>query len=353
MDAETSADEPLLEWQPPTIEFVERLSDVQLDQLPYGVIGLARDGTIVRYNQAEANLARLDRVDVLGKSFWSTVAPCTATPQFKGRVEAFLADYSQIGVRFSYRFDFKFGAQEVDVDVLRGRLSLGPAVYLIVTRRAFAAARRDLPDGFAAPRQSELAPEASAVVRDEREQRRATVGAPFFRTLYDTWRRVAPRGSAAFNRAWGASWGRAIAVDVQTIALTTSGTPLRELPMRRAAALLADYVREAGWGVLTVRLDHADATGAIEVRLARSVIANAVGKGASSEPVCDLFAGMLAAYFDHLAQKLTSCRELCCAAAGDDTCVFLVVSRRRLAVLDAALGRHRRDLPRVLEELRA
>lgn len=111
--------EPALSF-PPRIEPVRfaaaqvtTLSDAELDALPFGVICLDREGRVLRYNLAEARMARLDRAQVVGKHFFRRIAPCTATPEFEGRVQAFFAG-SQPLERFSYLFDFKFGAQQVE-----------------------------------------------------------------------------------------------------------------------------------------------------------------------------------------------------------------------------------------------
>ena len=63
---------------------LDRYDDAALDDLPFGVICLDAAGTILRYNLAEARLARLDRSKVLGRGFFRDIAPCTATPEFKG-----------------------------------------------------------------------------------------------------------------------------------------------------------------------------------------------------------------------------------------------------------------------------
>jgi photoactive yellow protein len=45
-------------------------SDQELDTLPFGVIALDDEGTILRYNLYEAQFARLDRNQVLGRDFF-------------------------------------------------------------------------------------------------------------------------------------------------------------------------------------------------------------------------------------------------------------------------------------------
>ena len=56
---------------------LSRLSPSEIDALPFGYIALAPDGTIRKYNRYEADLARRDPQDVLGRNFFTEVAPCT------------------------------------------------------------------------------------------------------------------------------------------------------------------------------------------------------------------------------------------------------------------------------------
>lgn len=55
------------------------LGDEELDALPFGVISLDVEGRIARYNMADARFARLDRGQVVGRSFFGEVARCTDT----------------------------------------------------------------------------------------------------------------------------------------------------------------------------------------------------------------------------------------------------------------------------------
>ena len=99
---------------------IDRLDDGELDELPFGVICIDRDGTILRYNLAEARLARLDRTTVIGRGFFDEVAPCTDTPAFRGRFDRFAAGDGAAVQSFRYLFDFKFGAQQVRIEMVRG-----------------------------------------------------------------------------------------------------------------------------------------------------------------------------------------------------------------------------------------
>ena len=48
-----------------------------LDSLPFGVVGLALDGKVTSYNIAESRLSGLTPANVVGRHFFSAVAPCT------------------------------------------------------------------------------------------------------------------------------------------------------------------------------------------------------------------------------------------------------------------------------------
>jgi photoactive yellow protein len=47
------------------------------DALPFGVVTMLLDGTVTGYNLAESRLSGLTRESVMGRNFFSSVAPCT------------------------------------------------------------------------------------------------------------------------------------------------------------------------------------------------------------------------------------------------------------------------------------
>lgn len=117
---------------------LDSYDDAQLDDLRFGVICLDAEGTIHRYNLAEARLARLDRSRVLGRDFFRKVAPCTATPEFEGRFRAFLQS-QEPRLAFPFVFDFKFGAQNVTVELVRAQApgaSISVSIDWALARRA-------------------------------------------------------------------------------------------------------------------------------------------------------------------------------------------------------------------------
>jgi photoactive yellow protein len=52
-------------------------SSGQIDALPFGVVGMSSDGVVTCYNAFESRLAGLEPATVIGRHFFSQVAPCT------------------------------------------------------------------------------------------------------------------------------------------------------------------------------------------------------------------------------------------------------------------------------------
>ena len=125
---------------------VPDLSRAELDRYPVGVITLARDGTIVHYNRAEAAFSRLKPHDVVGRRFFGDVAPCASVRGFQGRFEEFAALAGDGAERFDFAFDFAWGRHDVTITMLR-RAERDEITLLVKTRSA--ARRREAPSGRA------------------------------------------------------------------------------------------------------------------------------------------------------------------------------------------------------------
>lgn len=303
---------------------VDRLEDEELDALPFGVICLDRYATILRYNTYEAQMARLDRADVVGRSFFEEIAPCTATPEFQGRFRDYVEGrIREPVVRFDYLFDFKFGAQHVTIELTHVDQE---RFYLLVNRVKFDEPRRGAP--VVAPVQRELVePEHDAgALRDQREQRVVRAPLPLFEALLRTCDRVAPKTWEVFCHEWGVQWGRRMVVDLEVDCLEATGQSLRERPMQEVCDRLSGHVEAQGWGTLRVDLSTA-ASGGVLLELERSALVAASRR--HDQRRCFLLAGMLSAAFSHLAARRLHVEEVRCAAAGHPQCEFLVVGATR------------------------
>lgn len=85
-----------------------------LEILPYGIIILDEAGTVLYYNTREEQIARRDRLDVLGRNFFREIAPCTEVAEFHGRfAEVMSGDDSP--VEFAFRFPFTPHSRDVEI----------------------------------------------------------------------------------------------------------------------------------------------------------------------------------------------------------------------------------------------
>lgn len=96
----------------PEIERIEGYSEQELDSLPFGAIHLDREGKILRFNQAEANLSGRRKENVVGKDFFREVAPCTNVQDFAGRFREGVAR-GEIHTTFPYVFDYQMDPRKV------------------------------------------------------------------------------------------------------------------------------------------------------------------------------------------------------------------------------------------------
>lgn len=84
---------------------VDTLTERDLDTLPFGLIQLDRSGRILKFNQTEAKLARINRDRQIGRNFFDDVAPCTKVRDFYGR---FMQGLNQRSLYETFGFVFKF-----------------------------------------------------------------------------------------------------------------------------------------------------------------------------------------------------------------------------------------------------
>ena len=71
---------------PSLLAGLHALTDEVLDTLPFGVIGLDEAGRVTRYNAYEAALSGMDPARVIGKHFFTAIAPCMNSPMLAGQM---------------------------------------------------------------------------------------------------------------------------------------------------------------------------------------------------------------------------------------------------------------------------
>jgi photoactive yellow protein len=331
---------------------VDNLPDTELDALPFGVVGLDTEGTILRYNLYESRFARLDRNQVLGRQFFGEVAHCTRNEAFEGRFRKFAAagPGGQPVERFDFVFDFKFGVQEVSVEIVR--TPVPERFYLLINRKRVAGPRPEFPPELLAVAQADLAPDEGrfGVRRDALERRVVDAPAPFFAALRATCDRLAPETWQLFATEWGLQWGRRAAVDLEASALEGGGRSLRELPMREVAKLVSGYFADRGWGSPVFDFDAMN-EGVLVVEIRRSALAEAAPKK-PGERSCHLAAGCIAGVLSAVAGRRLVGREVACTSGGADRCAVVVIAHDRRAAADAALAQGARGVQAIREALR-
>ncbi len=116
----------------------EKMQDVDgmaieaFDALPFGAIKLSPDGTIERYNAMEATISGRKSEDVIGKNFFTEVAPCTNVQEFAGRFREGV-ETGSLNAVFPYHFDFRM--KPTDVWIRLHYSTTTGAAWVFVTQR--------------------------------------------------------------------------------------------------------------------------------------------------------------------------------------------------------------------------
>jgi photoactive yellow protein len=95
---------------------IEALTAEEIDQLPFGVIGIDREGVVRVFSQAEAKLSGYGARPALGKVFFTDIAPCMANGNFKGRIDKARAA-GALSISFTFIGDFEDSNRELSIRV--------------------------------------------------------------------------------------------------------------------------------------------------------------------------------------------------------------------------------------------
>ncbi len=102
-------------------EVLRRLDDltpVEADRADCGVVRLSDTGVVELYNAYESNLAGMAAADVIGKNFFTQVAPCTNNRLFKGAFAKGVEE-GAMDLVFAYTFTYRMAPTAVDIHLLR------------------------------------------------------------------------------------------------------------------------------------------------------------------------------------------------------------------------------------------
>ena len=72
-------------------EKVERLSEAQINALPFGAIHLNAGGEVTFYSEAERRLSGSGDLPRIGLDFFHEIAPCMDNPDYRGRIDQAIA----------------------------------------------------------------------------------------------------------------------------------------------------------------------------------------------------------------------------------------------------------------------
>lgn len=102
-----------------------------IDKLAFGAIQLDATGRILQYNAAEGAITGRDPKAVIGRNFFTEVAPCTNTPLFKGTFDGGVKQGNLNNI-FEYTFDYNMKPTKVKVHMKKALV--GDTFWVFVKR---------------------------------------------------------------------------------------------------------------------------------------------------------------------------------------------------------------------------
>lgn len=98
---------------------LNKISDGDFDKLAFGAVKMDGTGKILMYNAAEGAITGRDPKSVIGKNFFTDVAPCTDSPGFRGRFDAGVKA-GALNEVFEWTFNYKMDPVKVQVHMKKG-----------------------------------------------------------------------------------------------------------------------------------------------------------------------------------------------------------------------------------------
>jgi photoactive yellow protein len=108
-----------------------KLSNVEIDRLAFGAVQLDAAGTILKYNAAEAGITGRSAAAVIGRNFFTDVAPCTNAPNFKGVFDTGVRN-GDLNTLFEYVFDYNMAPTKVKIHMKKALT--GDTFWIFVKR---------------------------------------------------------------------------------------------------------------------------------------------------------------------------------------------------------------------------
>lgn len=108
------------------------MDDNALDDLAFGAILLDAGGTIIKYNRTEGDICNRDPKEMIGRNFFTDVAPCTNTRGFKGKFDDGVSK-GNLNTLFQYTFDYNMKPTRVNVHLKKAANQQGR--YWVIVKR--------------------------------------------------------------------------------------------------------------------------------------------------------------------------------------------------------------------------
>jgi tyrosine ammonia-lyase len=113
------------------VEVLARIPRKGRDRMQFGIIELDLRGTVMAYNMGEAKISGRNAIDMIGKNFFSDIAPCTKTPEFYGRFKAGV-EKGNFSARFDYLFNHEMNPVAVRVSMILSEIENENRVLLLI-----------------------------------------------------------------------------------------------------------------------------------------------------------------------------------------------------------------------------
>ena len=108
---------------------MSRLSAGEIDNLAFGTIQLDAAGNILQFNAMEGKITGRNPKQMIGRNFFTDVAPCTDTPIFRGEFDKGVKS-GNLNILFEYTFDYKMAPTRVKVHMKKALTGDGYWVFI-------------------------------------------------------------------------------------------------------------------------------------------------------------------------------------------------------------------------------
>ncbi|PKY10527.1 photoactive yellow protein [Acidithiobacillus marinus] len=110
----------------------EQITATMADRQGFGIIALDNHALVKIFNAAESRLSGLSVSEVLGRNFFTEVAPCTASRLFRGRFRQGIQD-GTMDTHFYYTFTYRIRPISAHIHMLYD-IRKSPLFFIFIDR---------------------------------------------------------------------------------------------------------------------------------------------------------------------------------------------------------------------------